>query len=72
MSTDGGQTFGPMLRLAANGTISNMDQETTSETTTTTTATEEEKVEEAEQTIGRSASLPKHSVFLLRLHSSTS
>jgi len=25
MSTDGGQTFGPMLRLAANGTISNTD-----------------------------------------------
>src|ERR687898_1201487 len=25
MSSDGGQTFGPMLRLAANGTISNTD-----------------------------------------------
>jgi hypothetical protein len=25
MSTDGGQTFGPMLRLAANGAISNTD-----------------------------------------------
>ena len=25
MSTDGGQTFGPMLRLAGNGTISNTD-----------------------------------------------
>jgi plastocyanin len=38
ISTDGGQTFGPMLRLAANGTIS---PETTTETTTddTTTAT---------------------------------
>jgi plastocyanin len=34
ISTDGGQTFGPMLRLAANGTIS-------PETTTTTTNDEE-------------------------------
>jgi hypothetical protein len=29
MSTDGGQTFGPMLRLAANGTISSTDEEAT-------------------------------------------
>ena len=36
LSTDGGQTFGPMLRLAANGTISS---ETTTETATTTTDT---------------------------------
>src|SRR5215217_266846 len=36
MSTDGGQIFGPVLRLAANGTISS---ETTSETAPTTTDT---------------------------------
>ena len=29
LSTDGGQTFGPMLRLAANGTISSTDEEST-------------------------------------------
>ena len=29
MSTDGGQTFGPMLRLAANGTITSADEEAT-------------------------------------------
>lgn len=38
ISTDGGQTFGPMLRLATNGTISS--DETTAETTTTTAAEE--------------------------------
>ncbi len=40
ISTDGGQTFGPMLRLATNGTISS--DETTAETTTTTTTAAEE------------------------------
>jgi hypothetical protein len=29
LSIDGGQTFGPMLRLAANGTISSTDEEAT-------------------------------------------
>jgi hypothetical protein len=29
LSTDGGQTFGPMLRLAVNGTISSTDEEAT-------------------------------------------
>jgi hypothetical protein len=29
LSTDGGQTFGPVLRLATNGTISSINDETT-------------------------------------------
>ena len=37
ISTDGGETFGPLLRLATNGTISSTD-ETTGETTTTPAA----------------------------------
>jgi hypothetical protein len=40
ISTDGGETFGPVLRLATNGTISS--DETTAETTTTTAAEGEE------------------------------
>jgi hypothetical protein len=48
ISTDGGETFGPMLRLGANGTISSTEDETTAETTTTTTAAEGEEEEEAE------------------------
>ena len=36
ISTDGGETFGPVLRLATNGTISS--DETTAETTTTPAA----------------------------------
>jgi hypothetical protein len=40
ISIDGGQTFGPVLRLASNGTISSTDDETT--TTTTAAAGEEE------------------------------
>ncbi len=41
ISTDGGETFGPVLRLATNGTISSTD-ETTAETTTTPAAEGEE------------------------------
>jgi hypothetical protein len=48
ISTDGGETFGPMLRLGANGTISSTEDETTAETTTTTTAAEGEEEEEEE------------------------
>lgn len=44
ISTDGGETFGPVLRLATNGTISSTD-ETTAETTTTTPAAEGEEGE---------------------------
>ena len=40
ISTDGGETFGPVLGLATNGTISS--DETTAETTTTTAAEGEE------------------------------
>ena len=47
ISTDAGETFGPMLRLGTNGTISSTD-ETTTETTTTTPATEGEEEGEAE------------------------
>jgi|SRR5918994_4772673 hypothetical protein len=42
ISIDGGQTFGPVLRLATNGTISSTDETTTAETTTTTAAEGEE------------------------------
>jgi hypothetical protein len=45
ISTDGGETFGPVLRLATNGTISS--DETTAETTTTPAA-EGVREEEAE------------------------
>ena len=45
ISIDGGQTFGPVLRLAANGTISSTDETTAAETTTTTTAGEEGEAE---------------------------
>ena len=46
ISTDGGETFGPVLRLATNGTISSTEDETaTAETTTTTPAAEGEEVE---------------------------
>jgi hypothetical protein len=38
ISTDGGQTFGPVLRLATNGTISSTDETAAAETTTTTAA----------------------------------
>jgi hypothetical protein len=34
LSSDGGQTFGPILTLGANGTISSTDDETTTTTTT--------------------------------------
>jgi hypothetical protein len=40
LSSDGGQTFGPILTLGANGTISSTDDETTT-TTTTASAGEE-------------------------------
>ncbi len=40
ISTDAGETFGPLIMLGSNGTIS---------TTTTTTATEGEGVEEEEE-----------------------
>jgi hypothetical protein len=39
VSNDGGATFGPILTLAANGTLSSTEEETT----TTTTAAEEEE-----------------------------
>ena len=42
ISTDGGETFGPVLRLGANGTISSTDETITAETTTTTPAEGEE------------------------------
>ena len=41
INTDGGETFGAVLRLAANGTVSSTD-ETTAETTTTPAAEGEE------------------------------
>jgi hypothetical protein len=47
ISTDGGETFGPVLRLATNGTTSSTD-ETTAETTTTTPAAEGGEEGEAE------------------------
>ena len=47
ISTDAGETFGPMLRLAANGTISTTDEtaETTAADTTTNGAGGEEEEE---------------------------
>jgi hypothetical protein len=42
ISTDGGETFGPVLRLATNGTISSTDESTAETTTTTPTAEGEE------------------------------
>ena len=45
LSIDGGQTFGPMLRLATNGTISS-DETTAAETTTTTAEGEEGEAEQ--------------------------
>jgi hypothetical protein len=42
ISTDGGETFGPVLRLATNGTISSTNESTAETTTTTPTAEGEE------------------------------
>ena len=49
LSTDGGQTFGPMLRLGTNGTISSetTTESTTDDTTTATTSTTNEEEEAA-------------------------
>jgi plastocyanin len=49
ISTDGGETFGPMLRLASNGTISST--ETTADDTTTATTTANDDEEETAATI---------------------
>src|SRR3712207_3850499 len=44
VSTDGGQTFGPMIMLGVNGTISTATGNTTESTTTTAAEQEEEEL----------------------------
>src|SRR5215217_2894695 len=65
LSSDGGRTFGPMLRLAANGTISSEttteSATTTTDTTTATTTTNDDGGGDDEATTATSASIVRGS-----------